>query len=317
MAVPRNPLNPGTSKLAQRFYAFIRVEWPRGAFLALGIAGCMIDAHEGSVVQKEEKRFTIDGTPQLNLRTFDGSIDVRSGDQNEVRVEILRRGPDAKTAAELVVNITQDGNTIVVEAPNVHKGDGGVHLGFWNRGSVSLVVTTPKKVSLDARSGDGSIKTEGLTGSLVLNTGDGAITVRGIDGQIKAHTGDGSIRIDDAIGSVDADTGDGAIDLTGRLESVALKTGDGSIRVRIQSGSVPATDWSIATGDGSIDLSLPDTLNADIDAQTHDGRVRADGLSNVTTSDRHDRDRRSVRGRLGAGGRTVRVRSGDGSIIGR
>ena len=83
--------------------------------------------------------------------------------------------------------------------------------------------------------------------------------------------------------------------------------------MRANAGSALAGDWTITTGDGSIDLRLPETLNAEVDAHTSDGRVRVDGLASATSDDRHDRH--TLRGRLGTGGRTLHVRSGDGSII--
>ena len=77
-------------------------------------------------------------------------------------------------------------------------------------------------------------------------------------------------------------------------------------------GSVASGDWDISTSDGSVTLALPDAFNAELDAHTGDGSVHMQDLqvSNVTG----EITRHSVRGRLGAGGSTVRVRTGDGSI---
>ena len=101
--------------------------------LALGSAACSIDVRGEGIVTREEKRFTVTGAPDLNLRTFDGSIQVKSWDRNEVLVEIERRGPDAQTAEALVVNATQDGNRIVVEAPGPATGRTGFTSGPGSR----------------------------------------------------------------------------------------------------------------------------------------------------------------------------------------
>ena len=56
----------------------------------------------------------------------------------------------------------------------------------------------------------------------------------------------------------------------------------------------------------------PETFNGELDAHTGDGTVRMTDvtLANVTgTINKH-----TVRGRLGSGGRAVRMRTGDGSI---
>jgi DUF4097 and DUF4098 domain-containing protein YvlB len=280
--------------------------------LAIGSTACAIDiVHGDTVVQREEKRLAVSGQPELNLRTFDGAIQVKSWDEKDVRVEIERRGPDSKTASELVVTVTQEGNRVVVEAKNPHANAPGIHFGSWAAGSVSLVVTTPRNMTLEARTGDGSIRVEGVDGTISLHTGDGAIRVSRVNGQVNARTGDGSIHIDEATGRVEANTGDGAIDLTGRLEALNVKTGDGSIRVGVEQGSTLVTDWHITTGDGAIDVRLPATLDAEIDAHANDGRVRADGLSGVTEEGRNGR---TLKGRLGNGGRVLRIRTGDGGI---
>jgi hypothetical protein len=72
------------------------------------------------------------------------------------------------------------------------------------------------------------------------------------------------------------------------------------------------TDWNVTTGDGSVTLNLPPAFDAEVDVQSADGRVTVNGASG--NSDAGD-DRGSFRGRLGAGGRTLTARSGDGSII--
>ncbi len=282
-------------------------------FLALGSTACSIDLQGDSVVTRDEKRFSVSGEPELSLSTFDGSIQVQSWDQKEVRIEIERRGRDSQATAALVVNVNQIGNRIVVEAADPRGRNGGSFFGSRTSGSVSLIVTTPARVTLDARSGDGSIATEGLAGALVLNTGDGSIRVTHVDGRVKAHTGDGSIRISDAIGLADADTGDGSIDLAGRFEGVTVRTGDGSVRVAAGEGSAVTSDWNITTGDGAIDLRLPAALNAELDAHTGDGHVEARGFDGVTRD--HRDDGHTLRGRLGNGGHTLRLRSGDGSIV--
>ncbi len=136
------------------------------------------------------------GPADLNLRTFDGSIQMKSWDRNEVLVEIERRGPDEQTAKALVVNTSQDGNRIVVDVPEPRDRRDGIHIGSWQSPSVSLVVTAPRKVTVDARTGDGSISADDLTGTVALNSGDGSIQVQRVEGNLRARTGDGSISTD-------------------------------------------------------------------------------------------------------------------------
>jgi hypothetical protein len=107
-------------------------------------------------------------------------------------------------------------------------------------------------------------------------------------------------------------TGDGSVTVGGIIEGLAATTGDGSVAVHARPGSVASDDWEITTGDGGVTLELPNAFAAELDAGTGDGRISVDGLQLAITDQSSERDR--LRARLGDGGRTVRVRSGDGSI---
>ena len=99
------------------------------SLLSIGISACSIDVRGDGVVAREEKRFVVSGQADLSLRTFDGSIQVKSWDKDEVLVEIERRGPDQKAAEALVVNMSQEGSRIVVDAPAPREQRDGIHLG--------------------------------------------------------------------------------------------------------------------------------------------------------------------------------------------
>src|SRR5262245_50857023 len=269
--------------------------------VAVGTTACAIDVRGDGTVVREEKRFTVTGDPQLQLKTFDGSIRLKSWDRKEVLVEIERRGPDEATAKAYVVNASQDGNKIIVDVPRPASQGNVVHIGTLGSHSVSLTVTAPRRMTLDARSGDGSIEADDLAGTIDINTGDGSIRISRIDGVLKARTGDGSMQISDAAGRVEAESGDGSINVEGKFELLDVKSGDGSVHVRAEDGSAVKSDWSITTGDGSIAVDLPSNIDAELDAHSNDGRVRADGFSGLTTSSRDD-DSGSLRGRLGDGG---------------
>jgi DUF4097 and DUF4098 domain-containing protein YvlB len=282
--------------------------------IAVTSTGCSIDVHGSGTSTREEKRFTVSaGDPvDLSIQTFDGVIEVRSWDRNEVLVEIERRGPDQSSADALVVNQTQEGNRIVVEAPSVPNRRNVVTFGQWVSQSVNFTVTAPRRLQLKARTGDGHIEVHDLEGTIDVSSGDGRIVASRLQGQVQAHTGDGSIQIAEATGRVNADSGDGAIEIAGRLQELTVRTGDGSVHVDAADGSNMKSDWRITTGDGRIDLRVPTDFNAAVDASTGDGVVSVDGIS--SPSEGEDVERRRVVGKLGSGGATLQLRSGDGSI---
>ena len=68
----------------------------------------------------------------------------------------------------------------------------------------------------------------------------------------------------------------------------------------------------LSTGDGPVVLEVSDTFGAQLDATTGDGRVSVSGVS--FSGDTEGRRHRSAHGRIGNGGATISIHSGDGSI---
>ena len=181
--------------------------------------------------------------------------------------------------------------------------------------SARLIVTVPRRSDIVARTGDGAIRLDGVDGRLELRTGDGAIRVAGANGELLLNTGDGAITVDGAEGKLSLETGDGGVNVEGKLSSVKMHTRDGSIVYRVEPGAQMDDDWEISTGDGSVSLYLPKTFSAELDAHTGDGGIRNElGVENLERSGDRDRDKQTLRARLGDGGRRLRIQTGDGAI---
>jgi DUF4097 and DUF4098 domain-containing protein YvlB len=278
-------------------------------------AGCVVNVDSQAMVVRDEKRFTVSGTPELRLDTMDGGIEVRSWDRPEVLVEIEKRGPTREAVEALDVQVHQDGDRIEVEVKRPRE-EQGIAVGWHRSASAKLIVSAPAASNLQASSGDGSIHVEGIEGRLVLRTGDGSIRARDVGGDMTFNTGDGSVAVERAKGRLEAETGDGSVSVSGTLAALRLKTGDGSIVLRADAGTSMTEDWELFTGDGGVTLYLPHDFSADLDASTGDGTIRSDLQAEQAEQDEGQRqgDRRSLRTRLGSGGHTVTVRTNDGSI---
>ena len=285
---------------------------PAAALLAAALplgAACVVVDSQGHIA-REEKRFTVAGAPELHLTTFDGSIEIRSGDAKTVVVEIEKRGPTQEALAQLKVETKQDGNRIDVE---VRKPAGGdvVLFGIGHSSPTArLIVTMPRDGNVVARSGDGSVRIEHVHGSLDLRTGDGSI--RGIDvgGTLSVQTGDGSVTLEDAEGDLDVNTGDGSVSVSGKLGALRLHTSDGSITLRADRGTTMKDDWSLSTGDGGVAIYLPSDFAAEVDAHTGDGSVR----SELDIALRWGVEPPFAEGQARRGREGAEIRTGDGSI---
>jgi DUF4097 and DUF4098 domain-containing protein YvlB len=282
------------------------------AAAALALAACDISIGASEYSVREEKTFAVSGATQLALSTFDGSIEVRGWDRDEVVVEVEKVGSDQATVDRIQVKATQDGSSITVD---VQKPSPLETTGMRRTPSANLVVSVPLKTTVVARSGDGAISIRRVTGRLDLDTGDGSIRIEEIAGMLSARTGDGDVIGRKIDGQADIHTDDGVVSLDGVLTALKVETRDGAVEVTARPGSRTDGEWEVTTGDGDLRIEVPEGFGAEVDARTGDGRVRVDTITDRPEAKEHDReDRDSVTGRLGGGGKPLRLRTSSGSI---
>lgn len=285
---------------------------------ATAATACEVNLNSEGIVLRETKTFRVGGIPDVQLDTFDGSIEVHSWDRNEIEVEVERRAMEQSLVDEMTVSAEQQGDKVIVKVtrPSRREFD-GVQIGVHFSPSARLRVALPRNSQLTAVSGDGSITVEDVSGKITLTTNDGSVRASRVSGEIMVRSGDGSIRLERAEGKLDLETEDGSIGVEAKPTVLKARTADGSIRLDLDPDTAMVEDWDVQTADGSVTLSLPGAFNAQLDAETRDGAVRANhpAVSNESRSgeDREER-RRTLKATLGSGGRTLRVRTGDGTI---
>jgi len=282
-------------------------------------AGCRLDVNSSAYIEREQKRFPIEGAvsaADLDLHTFSGRIEIVSWDRPEVLVEIEKRGEDKEAISKITVTAEQKASKISVDVR--HPGRTTFGIGHFTSPSARLIVSVPRKCNITARSGEGSIQLERVEGTIDLRTDDGTIRVVESKGSLLAESRDGSMTLDDVNGQVEARTNDGAVRVSGTPSVLRIRTGDGSVSLRIRDGASMTDDWMVTTGDGSVTAELPKNFAALIDADPGgDGRVRTDlTLSNVTGAgaDGKRREKGAMTGQLGSGGKRFTLRTGDGTI---
>lgn len=231
------------------------------------------------------KSYTVSARPELHVIANDANLRVVSWERNQIAVHVSTIGwriaPD-----ELRITEQQAGNRVDLELRTPHNGI------IFGRRSITVEISVPRQLALDLRTGDGNIDMRDVGGDLRLTSGDGHITGAGLDGTLRVQTGDGQIRLD------------------GRFDQMDLETGDGQIEAEAAPGSKIGAGWRVHTGDGSVNLRLPGDFSADLDAQTGDGHITLDLPVTVAGELRPNH----VRGKLNAGGATLSIRTGDGSI---
>jgi DUF4097 and DUF4098 domain-containing protein YvlB len=289
----------------------------RIALIALGtllFGGCVIHGTEERAIERFQ--FDITSPVRLVARIDDGSLEIVGTRSQEIRVTVVKkaRGPSAEAAAALlehiVIDTEQDEETVRLEVKSGSawkwddEGFGPRHL------QADVEIRVPQQTDLELTTQDGRIIIENIEGRIQAETGDGRVRLRDVTGDIQARTSDGSIIGVGLDGPIDVATDDGRIELEGRFQKLAAITSDGSIKIRCGDETPsPKEDWHIRTSDGSISITLPRDLSAELEAIASDGRI-----VNELRFTEADEDKHRVKGKLGEGGNLIYVKTSDGRI---
>ena len=280
------------------------------ALFAFSSVAC--DHHRVQESATEDFRFDSGAITSIEVRIDDGRIAVEPSDAIGV-VEVVfnkrARAADRDGARSLLdairVEAVTEGDTLRVRARV--PGAGIASFGGNTRTDVALRV--PEGTALDLRTGDGRIQLESISGNIRAETTDGRIRLESVTGTLILRTTDGSVIGTELAGAIDAASSDGRIQLEGSFDALRAVTADGSIRITSRDARELTSDWNIRTSDGSIELTLPASISARIEATAADGRI-VNNLSTFEGNARNDR----LKGTLGKGGPLILVTTMDGRI---
>lgn len=271
---------------------------------------------EGGAVEgaRIERAFDVGRTPVLTVDNFAGSLDVHSGDGNEMQIVAIKHAPRRSDLERIEVEITPQEGALRIETTKPRTLSNA-----W----VELMVTAPAGARLDLSTGSGAVEVSGFEGGAQIHTGSGSVAAQNLSGGVDLQTGSGSMKVQNVVGWLKVGTGSGGIGVQGMDGELEAHTGSGSVDVRgatgparLRSGSgrvdyegSPQGDCRFTTGSGGISLRLPARLDAEVDLHTGSGSVRVDYPveGRITRTD--------VQGTIGRGGATIIfAETGSGSI---
>lgn len=286
-----------------------------------------------------ERTFDASAGGQLVLDADRGSVEVRTGSGNRVRVEVSQRGASAHEILEdRDLSFSAEGNRVVIESRTLDP--------WWSRwlqGRTSaprFEIEVPSEFNLDLRTAGGSVDVGSIRGEVRVRTSGGSLRFATITGTVDGRTSGGSIALDsadeadlrtsggsvrvgDVRGSLRARTSGGSIRVTRAVEadvrtsggSISLDAVTSAIDAHTSGGSITALleeqqdrDLRLETSGGSVTLSVPDTIAAEIDASG--GRVTVD----LPVSAGSTVARNQVRGTINGGGPLLRLRTSGGGV---
>lgn len=236
--------------------------------------------------QDFEKSYRVGAGGTVSIRNVSGNIEITGHDGDSIVVRGTKEGEDRD----------------MVEVEDLSAGD-----------RVELQVKYPR----DCRRCNASINFEVRVPRSVaykigpVSTASGNVRVASLQGEIKISTASGDVLVQDVAGRINASTASGEMSVKDVSGTVSASTASGNVEVEI-ARLEGAESMKFSSASGNVSVRLPSSLDADVTMSTASGRIRTDFPVEVR-EDRHGSGSRAE-GRLGSGGRNVRISTASGDV---
>ncbi len=252
------------------------------AGLAAALAGCSAPGLETTVHSTEA--ISVDPGTELTVQNQQGIVHVAGWSDDVVELDVTRRTTlDRDALRRATVASAVDDGTLSVES---QFEDSRAR----NRVTVDIRMRVPEDVTVRAlQTANGNVEARDVTGDADLLTRNGNVTARNVDGFPRLESTNGNVVAENTAGLDRARTLNGNVDVEVR---------------RIRSETLAAST------NGSVTISVPPTLDADVVLTVGNGDVAVTDVS--LANERRIATR--VTGRLGDGGPRLEGRTVNGDV---
>jgi DUF4097 and DUF4098 domain-containing protein YvlB len=247
--------------------------------------------------------------PTVRVEMFNGSIAVRAGDPGRITATVTTTGSGSSKAdaeadrakIDVALDAHPDGTVVLSAVYQPNPTSPG------NR-AASATVDVPPGAVLDLRTSNGRVDSTGLGGAITVQTSNGAVNLVGAAQGATVHTSNGGVEVDGG-GSLDVETSNAAVVIHGTGATVRVTTSNGSIAF---DGTISNAAQSMETSNAGIDLRLPANAGFELDAETSNAAVTLTGFAIRTTG---SASQGAMRGTVGSGGPSIRLRTTNAAIV--
>lgn len=235
----------------------------------------------------------------VQVHNMNGNVEITAWNESYADVRAVKRTKENRSELDKVkIAVSEEDGLDVMTVIVRKKSEGNSFIsgiiGGMGRGpkvSVEYTIKVPQSALLRE-----------------IETVNGSVVLRGTRGDAAVHTVNGTVTVTDGAHVLEASTTNGDVVISGGTVTGSASTTNGSITAALDAKGRSA---GFSTVNGSISLSVPKGLNADVELRTVNGRVSVpEGLALKAgrISPRH------IMGRLGSGGKTISAETVNGSI---
>jgi len=217
-----------------------------------------------------QETFSIDGTPDIEVRIQSGRVDVKRGAPGTVKVTVETQDPD--------FYVEQRGNSIVASSDR--------NTPWLSRGSSFVAIETPEgsdlyvgaasarvdcelalnRVEVKTASGDVEIET---AETVVVKSASGDVKIGSVNKTLRLTSASGSVLIDCCRGSVNISTASGDVHIEDSEAAMNVNTVSGDIAISRLTGKTAA----FKSMSGSITVGILRGSDVDLDVNLLSGRL--------------------------------------------
>lgn len=218
------------------------------------------------------KTFTVEGTPDIDIRIESGRVEVHRGEANQVDINV-----DTDLPGFIV---EQRGNSVIVSSDENES--------WSSRRSAYVVIATPEgsdlrvsvasaPVTVDVPVGKAEIKTASgdvdveRANTLVVKSASGDLDVGVVVRALRYATASGDLRVTGSVGgTVVVSTASGDVVIEKTDATIELSSASGDAHISYFAGR-SATFKAMS---GAIDLGIPEGTTVDLDVSLLSGKLR-------------------------------------------
>jgi DUF4097 and DUF4098 domain-containing protein YvlB len=188
-----------------------------GAFLALMLNTALAHASDDNgarVTEEFHHTYPLSADGRINLENINGAVHITSWDQNEVKLDAVKRADNDKELKNTEIRINAKADSISIETHYAKEDNWSGHHDF---ASVEYTLTVPRKAKLDEiKLINGSLDVAGVQGEVRASCINGMLSAKELGGKAKLNTVNGELeaRFERATGEVELSSVNGSIDLT-------------------------------------------------------------------------------------------------------
>jgi hypothetical protein len=256
--------------------------------------------------KRETQTFAAPKGHVFRVHNSNGVTRITGEDRSDIEVTTLKtaRAESSEAAEALLEEIRlvfhDAGERLDIEVEVPRK---------WNRrGTANLCIKLPRAMEVWVAAANGRVDVEGIRGLVHAKSTNGSAKVSDVVGDVEIATTNAKVSCSCTRGKLIARSSNGKIEIDQHRGSLDASTSNGLIHASL--ADIGAEGVQLCTSNGRIVLDLPEHVDADMDIRVDNGVIRNE--RELCPKGRETNGR--VAGRLGLGGKLIKLRTSNGSI---